>query len=66
MDIVYNPLQTALLAAARRRGSTTVDGAHMLVFQGAAQFQRWTGVAAPVAAMRRAVIEALSPDEFIP
>jgi shikimate 5-dehydrogenase len=38
----------------------------MLVFQGAAQFERWTGVAAPVALMRRAVIEALSPDEFMP
>jgi shikimate dehydrogenase len=61
MDIVYNPLETALLSAARRRGCTTVDGAHMLVFQGAAQFERWTGVAAPVAVMRQAVIEALSP-----
>ena len=61
MDIIYNPLETALLAAARLRGCTTVDGAHMLVFQGAAQFQRWTGVAAPVAVMRRAVIEALAP-----
>jgi shikimate dehydrogenase len=61
MDIVYNPMETALLAAARRRGCTTVDGVQMLVFQGAAQFERWTGVAAPVTAMRLAVIEALSP-----
>lgn len=61
MDIVYSPLETPLLAAARLRGCTTVDGAHMLVFQGAAQFERWTGVAAPVAVMRQAVIEALSP-----
>jgi shikimate dehydrogenase len=60
MDIVYTPLETALLAEARRRGCTTVDGAHMLVFQGAAQFERWTGVAAPVAVMRRAAIAALS------
>lgn len=66
MDIVYNPLETALLTAARRRGCTVVDGAQMLVFQGAAQFERWTGVAAPVAVMRQAVIEALAPDEFMP
>ncbi|RLB98724.1 MAG: shikimate dehydrogenase [Deltaproteobacteria bacterium] len=61
MDIVYNPLETTLLAAARRLGCTTVDGVQMLVFQGAAQFERWTGVAAPVTVMRQAVIEALSP-----
>ncbi|MEE4608568.1 MAG: shikimate dehydrogenase [Desulfobacteraceae bacterium] len=60
MDIVYNPMETALLTAARRRGCPIVDGAHMFVFQGAAQFERWTGVAAPVAVMRQAVIEALS------
>jgi shikimate dehydrogenase len=59
MDIVYHPMETALLAAARRSGCRTVDGVAMFVFQGALQFERWTGVAAPVAAMRRAVIEAL-------
>ncbi len=63
MDIVYRPMETALLAAARRRGCRTVDGVAMLVFQGALQFQLWTGVAAPVAAMRQAVIEALSPQK---
>jgi shikimate dehydrogenase len=61
MDIVYTPMETALLAAARRRGCRTVDGVAMFVAQGARQFELWNGVAAPVAVMRRAVVEALSP-----
>jgi len=59
MDIVYNPVEAALLAAARRRGCPTVDGVAMFVGQGARQFERWTGVPAPVEAMRAAVVEAL-------
>ena len=61
MDIVYNPLETGLLAAARRLGCLTVDGAAMLVAQGARQFERWNGIPAPAAVMRRALVEALSP-----
>lgn len=59
MDIVYNPVETALLAAARRIGCPTVDGVAMFVGQGARQFERWTGVPAPVDAMRAAVVEVL-------
>lgn len=53
-DLVYHPLDTALLQAARRRGCTTVDGLGMLVHQAALAFERWTGHPAPVAAMRAA------------
>ena len=60
MDIVYNPMETALLAAARRRGCRTVDGVAMFVRQGAQQFHLWTGVTAPVAAMQRVVVDALT------
>lgn len=59
MDIVYNPLETALLAAARSRGCDTVDGVAMFVFQAAAQFEMWTGRKAPVALMRHTVLAAL-------
>jgi shikimate dehydrogenase len=47
---------TVLAAAARAAGCTTVvDGLDVLVRQGAASFERWTGVAAPVDVMRAAV-----------
>lgn len=54
-DLVYHPLETALLSAARARGLLTVDGLGMLLHQGARQFTLWTGEAAPVDEMRQAV-----------
>ncbi|VFQ44955.1 shikimate dehydrogenase [Desulfoluna butyratoxydans] len=60
MDIVYNPLETALLAAARAKGCPTVDGTAMFVFQAVAQCELWTGQTAPVELMRRTVLEALN------
>ncbi|MCL6452482.1 MAG: shikimate dehydrogenase [Alicyclobacillus sp.] len=58
-DVVYRPLRTRLLAAAERCGATVVDGLGMLVGQGARAFELWTGVPAPVAAMREAALQAL-------
>jgi len=55
VDLVYRDGGTALLAVARSRGATVVDGREVLVAQGAASFERWTGRAAPVEAMREAV-----------
>jgi shikimate dehydrogenase len=43
-DIVYVPLETPLLAAARARGLRTVDGLGMLLHQAVPCFQRWFGV----------------------
>lgn len=43
-DIVYNPLMTKLLKDAQQLGCTVVDGLGMLIYQGAAAFQLWTGV----------------------
>ncbi len=60
MDIVYNPLETRLLRAAARIGCTTVSGLDMFVYQGAAQFELWTKIPAPVERMRSAVLKALS------
>jgi len=59
MDIVYNPLETKLLKAAREAGCVVVDGVAMFVHQGAFQFERWTGMKAPVQFMKRTVIDAL-------
>ena len=43
-DIVYNPLETPLLADARARGCATVDGLGMLLHQAVPGFERWFGV----------------------
>ena len=56
-SLVYHR-QPALLAAAGLRGLRTLDGAGMLVYQGARAFTLWTGVEAPVAAMRDAMHSA--------
>jgi 3-dehydroquinate dehydratase/shikimate dehydrogenase len=53
-DLVYNPLETRLLAAARANGADVVDGLEMLVSQAVCQFEWWTGVAAPRALFRQA------------
>lgn len=50
VDIVYVPLQTGLLAAARARGNRVVDGLGMLLHQGRPGFAAWFGV--PVQATR--------------
>lgn len=42
-DLVYNPLETALLKAAKRAGAQPVDGLGMLIAQGVAAFELWTG-----------------------
>jgi len=55
LDMVYTPRRTELLAAAADAGATVVDGVSLLVHQGARSFHLWTGLPAPVAAMRRAV-----------
>jgi shikimate dehydrogenase len=56
-DLVYAPLETALLAAARARGNRVVDGLGMLLHQAAPGFARWFGIEPRVdAALRAAVL----------
>ncbi len=50
-DLVYNPLETPLLREASRAGAATLGGIQMLVYQGAASFEMWTGQDAPVLVM---------------
>ncbi|WP_184042326.1 shikimate dehydrogenase [Roseospira visakhapatnamensis] len=57
-DLVYAPLETPLLAAARARGNGVVDGLGMLLHQGRPGFQAWFGVDPEVTpALRRAVLD---------
>ena len=58
-DIVYTPLETKLLADARSRGLRVIPGVEMFINQAALQFERFTGVDAPVEVMRRVVMEHL-------
>ena len=62
VDIVYRPLETALLRAAAARGAATSNGVSMLVHQAALQFEIWTGAKAPVDAMTAAVAPLLRVD----
>jgi shikimate dehydrogenase len=57
-DIVYVPLETPLLAAARARGLKTVDGLGMLLHQAVPGFERWFGVRPQVTPQLRALIVA--------
>ena len=60
VDLAYLPdgRETALVAAARAVGcEVVVDGLDVLLFQGAASFERWTGIPAPLVAMRDALRE---------
>jgi shikimate dehydrogenase len=52
MDIVYNPLETRLLREAKAAGCRTIRGLEMFLHQAVAQFELWTGQAAPVEVMR--------------
>lgn len=57
-DIVYVPLETPLLAAARGRGLATVDGLGMLLHQAVPGFERWFGKRPTVTPELRATIVA--------
>jgi shikimate dehydrogenase len=56
-DMVYKRGGTQLLDQARKRGATVVTGLEILIAQGAASFERWTGMTATRATMRGAVGE---------
>jgi shikimate dehydrogenase len=60
VDLAYRPdgRPTALVAAAREIDCPCIDGLDVLLAQGAASFERWTGQAAPVRAMRSALRSA--------
>jgi shikimate dehydrogenase len=57
-DIVYVPLETPLLAAARARGNRCVDGLGMLLHQGRMGFQAWFGTEVAVSPAQRHAVAA--------
>jgi shikimate dehydrogenase len=62
VDIVYVPLETELLAAARQRGHPVVDGLGMLLHQGRPGFEAWFGIPVGVThELRAAILATLAP-----
>lgn len=58
MDIVYAPMETRLLMEAKAAGCRVINGLEMLLYQGVAQFELWTGKTAPVELMRQRLYQA--------
>jgi 3-dehydroquinate dehydratase/shikimate dehydrogenase len=58
-DMVYRPLETALIQKARAQGLPAITGVEMFVHQGARPFELWTGRPAPETELLRVILEAL-------
>ncbi|GFZ31968.1 shikimate dehydrogenase (NADP(+)) [Clostridium zeae] len=52
VDIVYSPAETAMLKMAKEVGCKTMNGLGMMLFQGAAAFEMWTGKPMPIEYMK--------------
>ena len=59
-DMVYNPIETALVRRATDQGLTVISGLQMFLEQAARQFEIWTGATAPRSVMEKVAIEALT------
>ena len=58
-DMVYTPAETPFLRSAQATGARVLGGLWMLIYQGAAAFELWTGKRAPVDVMYQAAQQAL-------
>ena len=58
-DLIYNPIETKLLRKAKMVGAKTINGLSMLIHQGAASFEIWTGLKAPIHVMMKAAEEEI-------
>ena len=65
-DLIYNPFETKLLKAAKKRGCRCSNGLGMLLHQGAKSFEIWTGVKAPVEVMKKALQKAIRGVSYKP
>jgi len=61
-DVIYKPVQTLFLQQAQAAGQKTINGLGMLIHQGVAAFEIWTGQQAPVETMKQACLAALGFD----
>ena len=61
LDLVYSAGSTRWVRELQARGVPAVDGVEMLILQGAASFERWWGVPAPLDAMRASLARPVAP-----
>ncbi len=62
-DMVYNPLDTPLLVAAKRAGATTIPGIEMLIGQAERSFTLWSGMQMPTGIVRSALTQELQQNK---
>lgn len=65
-DLIYTPCPTLLLQKAKTQGANIIDGAEMLVQQGAVALEIWTKKPAPIEVMRQALFSILIKSSMIP
>jgi shikimate dehydrogenase len=58
-DLVYNPPRTPLLKAGAKKEATCINGAYMLLYQGALSFELWTQKSPPIDEMKKALSKRL-------
>ena len=58
-DVIYKPFETTLLKQAKEKHATIIHGTEMLLHQGLAQFEIYTGKKAPEKIMRKAILDNL-------
>lgn len=58
-DIIYNPLETPFLKAAKEKNCTILNGVGMFVYQGAIAFEKWTGIQPDTEKMIQIITEKL-------
>lgn len=58
-DIIYNPLETPFLKAAKEKDCTIINGVGMFVYQGAIAFEKWTGIQPDTEKMINIITETL-------
>lgn len=61
-DLIYHPRETLLLRQAKEKGAQTLGGLGMLLYQGAASFEIWTGEEAPIEVMRSVLERELAAE----
>jgi 3-dehydroquinate dehydratase / shikimate dehydrogenase len=59
-DMVYNPLETALIKRGREQGKQVIEGIHMFLEQAIRQFEIWSNETAPRAVMEKVALETLA------
>lgn len=59
-DVIYRPLETAMMASARRDGASVISGLDLFLHQGAAAFEAWTGRPMPLDLVRPEIQAALN------